>query len=794
MIENIKKSECYKSSYLKEKAKQIIEVYNSDTFVKRRKFIKDNRDFVMGKIDIESTHGDYLTESQKKMLESGLATPYKVANNIIKIAVSNIVNRKMTPKVNAIDPKSVSKKDKAKESFKVERSLDGVLGELSQETGIDINPPKSLPMNENEIDEWVEVNNRLPSEIAIENFLHLCLSESEFDLKVSNQLAKNLVVDGIFYGCTDVSKRFGIFNRTIDPYNVVHDYTISSFIGDDLSFFGEVGFVDINELMALDTQNAISEDGVLKQDFIDKYRKISGTDSETKRYDEGNVANANIKGKFNILKARTIEVSKFYKKTKKLETEGRFRADTSNAYNPDTDGWEYDDIEIKVKCDFIYLKEFDVIIHKEIDENFRDVKDVQNVTLGIVGGAVNSVMDMKLNSMIGDVRPIVKEIEVLNFKIKHLYLKARPKGLEINVDSMLAAIDSLNAKGIEYEFNDLIKQYLDTGNMLTSNLTEEGDKTYTKPLMELQNGLGSEFMSFLNLRNAKNNELISVVGFNPLLELKDTDVRTLNGQQKMLADIFITSLKEEIDLWQYGYKKLCMNSVSLLKKINTSPFLSEFYKKAIGSNFSKYLKGLKDASLADLGIILELDMTEDERVELEKDIDIAVGAGLIDVSVKHSLRNIKNLKNAVRILSSKITEGKEKIQQMRIKEEQAKAQADQQATVVKEQEKQRTMQMELEVYKQKKLIDLQFEQGNLNNKVQEYALKGEIEDKKITRQENFRQSLKDQEEEGKSKRQLQAIVANSNMIDQRKGTRGTLTEEELDKQKAMEQLLDKYVI
>jgi len=132
---------------------------------------------------------------------------------------------------------------------------------------------------------------------------------------------------------------------------------------------------------------------------------------------------------------------------------------------------------------------------------------------------------------------------------------------------------------------------------------------------------------------------------------------------------------------------------------------------------------MADLYLYDFGIFIQLSPDEEEKAMLENNIQVAVQAGMIDLSDAIDLREIKNLKLANQLLKIRRDQKQkkdQKIQQENIQAQaQANAQAQQVAAQAEVQKGEALMQQKISLEQAKAQIDTQ-------KLMQEAALKKEL--------------------------------------------------------------------
>ena len=186
---------------------------------------------------------------------------------------------------------------------------------------------------------------------------------------------------------------------------------------------------------------------------------------------------------------------------------------------------------------------------------------------------------------------------------------------------------------------------------------------------------------------------------------------------------------------------------------------------------SKTLDGLKQLNLHDFGIFLDLEPDEEEKAQLEQNIQVALSSGGIDLEDAIEIRQIRNLKLANQMLKMKRKRKLQRERQMQAEMNQQQAQANAMAA---------EKAAEAEVQKQQALTSekVNFEQAKSQFEIQRMQTEAEIKRQLMAEEFNYqlqleqmknqRESQKEQMiEDRKDKRTRIAGTQQSQMIDQR---------------------------
>jgi hypothetical protein len=184
------------------------------------------------------------------------------------------------------------------------------------------------------------------------------------------------------------------------------------------------------------------------------------------------------------------------------------------------------------------------------------------------------------------------------------------------------------------------------------------------------------------------------------------------------------------------------------------------------------LNEIKDLYLYDFGIFIEVAPDEEEKAQLEANIQMAISKGNIDIEDAIDIREVKNIKLANQLLKLKRKKKQERDQQMQQMQIQMQSQANMQSQQAAAQSRMQEIQLEGQVKMQIKQTEIQLEMQKM---MQEAALKKELMGIEFDMNmqlkgvdANLLKSREDQKEKAKDDRILKQATAQSKMIEQRK--------------------------
>ena len=250
------------------------------------------------------------------------------------------------------------------------------------------------------------------------------------------------------------------------------------------------------------------------------------------------------------------------------------------------------------------------------------------------------------------------------------------------------------------------------------------------------------------------------------------DKSTLVGLQKMAANASNVATRHIKQAGSYLTLRIAENIALKVADALEFPLTAESLVNSISSYNVNTLKEVVNLNLHDFGIFLELEPDEEEKEQLEQNIQVALQQGGIDLEDAIDLRQIKNLKLANQLLKVKR------------KQKAVKEQENAQANIAAQSEAQAAANEKIamhEVQKQEAISGskVQYEQSRTQMEIQKMQTQAQLDMQKMQMQHGFdvelanmqlqqQQELKKQQEEAKDKRIQMEGTQQSKMIEQRK--------------------------
>lgn len=722
--------------------------------------------------------GEQSTDIYKKLIASGESSSYtnydwrplQIIPKFVKLIVNQMSERLFDVRAEATDKFSTDLKDSYRKNLENNLISQPIVEEAKNQLGIDVSDPttQDYPQTQEEIDLFMQLKYKPAIEIATEEAIKFTLDINDYD-ETQSKVIEDITTIGI--GCvqhkTDPTK--GIIVDYVDPATMVYSYPRSRNFK-DVYYYGKVERITINELKrrtGTKYTNDELKDIVAMSGAWNSYHGNSNEFPSNMGKSSGDWDNIMVDVlNFTFQSTNTIT----YKK--KFLSNGGFKMTKKESTfdkNPKYDGYDVTKKVIDVWYEGSLILGTNYIFNYGLCENMIRPKGLMNKTIPNFIMYAPEIYQNRTKSLVERIIPYVDQMQQIHIKIQQMIAKSRPNGIFIDIDG-LNEIDL--GDGNILTPLETIRLYDETGNIIGTNKTMEGEYNYGKiPITELKNGIVDGLDRLINVYNHYLNLLRDAIGIPQGADASMPHPDTLVGVQQQVALNSNTATRHILDSSLNISERLGLGLSLRLKDIFKYSDLKEAYINALGKINVHILESIKDYHLHDLGINIQLKPDIEEKQYLETNINIALGKELITVDDAIDIRSIPNIKLGNELLKTRRIRREKEKQANAEKLEQIRAQAQVQSTQAAAQAKQQEIQIksqaDLELIKAKteaKEREIRAEEESKSRLMQqefEYnmTIKG-VETENIMMSEKYKEDRKDTRQD---KNNTQA----SKMIEQR---------------------------
>jgi len=597
--------------------------------------------------------------------------PVPIIPKFVDIVVNGIAERTFDIKAYSQDPYGVNKRTEYMQNILEDMMTKDYKNGVMQATGIDLykSDIETLPETKEELDLHMQLTYKQSIELAEEQALNVMLEGNRYEL-TKKRFYYDLTVLGIGAVKTCFNTSEGVTVDYVDPVDLVYSYTDSPYF-EDIYYVGEVKLIPINELVKQFPNLTTSElEDIVKSKMHNK-----------NNYNTFNSPATNDNNKVQVLYFNYKTYMNEVYKIKETGTGAQKAIQKDDNFNPpkNLDGsFERLAKKIEVLYDGAIILGTDKLLKWGLAKNMmRPKSDYTKVKMNYSIVAPRMYKG-RIESLVSRITGFADMIQLTHLKLQQVMSRMVPDGIYLDADG-LAEIDLGN--GTNYNPQEALNMFFQTGSIIGRSFTSDGDMNPGKvPIQEISSGNGgAKMQSLIGNYNYYLQMIRDVTGLNEARDAATPDKNALVGVQKLAAANSNTAtrhiLQAGLFLTQDTAESLSLRISDILEY---SPTKDAFIQQ-IGAHNVGTLEELKDLHLYDFGIFLELTPDEEEKAQLENNIQMALQQQLIELADAIDLREIKNIKLANQLLKIRRNKKQAKDQQMQQQNIQAQSQANIQA-------------------------------------------------------------------------------------------------------------------
>ena len=683
--------------------------------------------------------------------------PVPVVPKFVDIVVNGISSKNYDIKAYAQDPFSQKLRTQYADSIMRDMMAKPLIDNIQKTLGVTLYnsiDPANLPQNKEELEVHMQLDYKQSVEIAEEEVINNVLEFNKYKL-TNKRVTEDIVTIGIGAVKTTFNKSEGVVVDYVDPANLIYSYTDDPNF-QDCYYVGEVKSITLPELK--------KEFPDLSDEELKKLAKFPGRQG----YARGpNTDNDLVQVLYFEYKTYVDQVFKI----KRTETGLEKILEKPDTFNPPaSDNFERVSRSIEVLFTGAKVMGVEQMLKWEMSENMtRPKSDLTKVNLNYCITAPH-IYQGRINSLVGRITSFADMIQLTSLKLQQVIQRMVPDGVFVDVDG-LAEVDLGN--GTNYNPQEALNMYFQTGSIVGRSLTQDGDPNRGKvPIQELQSSSGNaKIQSLIQTYQYYLQMIRDVTGLNEARDGSQPDPNALVGLQKMAANASNIATKHILDASLYLSLRACENISLRIADALEFDLTNQALKNSLNQFNVATLEEIKDLSLHDFGIYLELEPDDEERAMVEQNIQVALQSGQIYLEDAIDIREIKNLQLANQVLKFRRIKKQEADQAAQQAQIQAQAQANmqqsEQAAMNEVQKQEALAQTEIQIEQAKSQFEIQRMEQEALIKKQIMAEQFQY-DLQLAQQQNARVSEKEQFiEDRKDKRTKLQATQQSKMIEQR---------------------------
>ena len=695
-------------------------------------------------------------------------TPVPVLPKFVDIVVNGMSDRLFKVKAFAQDTMSQQKRSKYQDLIQGQMIAKPILQTIQKKTGANpfVTSPDELPNSDEELALYMQLNYKPAIEIAEEQAVNTIFEDNKY-VDTRKRFDYDQTVIGISVGKHEFLPGSGVQISYVDPANVVYSYTEDPHFK-DCFYWGEVKTVPITDLMKIDptlSKEDLETISKSSQGWMDYYNTAQYYDNDIFYRDTCTLMYFNYKTTNTFTYKKKINDSGAIKMVQKDDT-----------FNPPVEMLEEGNFEkvsktIDVWYEGIMVMGTNILLKWEMAENMVRPKSASQHAIPNYVAVAPRMYKGVIESLVRRMIPFADLIQITHLKLQQVISKVVPDGVFIDADG-LNEVDL--GTGNAYNPEDALRLYFQTGSVVGRSYTQDGDYNQGKvPITQLTSSSGaSKTQMLIGNYNHYLGMIRSVTGLNEARDGSSPDPNALVGVQKLAALNSNTATRHILEGSLYMYRAFAQALTYRISDIlEYADFKDEFVNQ-IGKYNVSILGEISDLYIYDFGIFIEVAPDEEQKAQLEQNIQMALSKGGIDLEDAIDIRELRNIKTANQLLKLKRKSKQEREERLVAEQQAMQAQQAMQQQQAQAQIQAQGIQMESQAKMQ---INESLIQGQIMKLQKEAELKGVLMDKEFSLNMQLRtmemesiSAREDKREEAKSSRISQQNTEQSEMINQRK--------------------------
>ena len=686
--------------------------------------------------------------------------PIPVLSKFVDIVVNGMSNKTYDIKAFAQDPESLKKRSSYAQSILRDMYSKDLIAQANSLTGQDFSnsgmPQNTLPATQEELDLHMQLSYKQSIEIAEEEAISNTLALNKWDL-IRRRLNYDLAVIGIGAVKTSFNIANGIKIDYVDPANIVYSYTEDPNF-EDIYYVGEVKSITIAELK--------KEFPSLSDKELERIQSMPGNRQYVTGW--GNYDENTVQVLYFEYKTYQDQVFKI-----KMGSNGLEKAiEKTDAFNPPpSDNFERVSRSIEVLYKGAKIIGTEQMLEWQLAENMtRPFADTTKVEMSYAITAPRMYKG-RIDSIVSKTTGFADMIQLTHLKLQQVLSRVVPDGVFLDMDG-LAEVDLGN--GTNYNPAEALNMYFQTGSIVGRSLTQDGEMNRAKvPIQELNSSSGqAKIQSLIQTYQYYLQMIRDVTGLNEARDGSAMDKNSLVGLQKMAANASNVATRHILQSSLFLTIRTCENVSLKMADMLNHPLTSNSLEQSITTYNVATLKEVSKLNLHDFGIFLELEPDEEEKQQLEQNIQVALQSGGIDLDDAIDIRQVKNLKLANQMLKRKKAVKAKEDQAAQMANIQAQAQANaetaEKAALYEVQKQQALTQEKVNIEQAKSQFEMQRMQTEAQIKKQlmeqEFQYNLQLAQAQVQRESDREQEIENRKDD---RTRIQA-TQQSELIDQRK--------------------------
>jgi hypothetical protein len=575
--------------------------------------------------------------------------PVPILPKFVDIVVNGMSDRLFKVKAYSQDAMSQAKRSKYQDMIEGQMAAKDVLSIIQEKTGANpfIMDPEELPQTDEELSLYMQLNYKPAIEIAEEEAIDTIFDENHYQ-DIRKRLDYDMTVLGIAVAKHEFLMGSGVKISYVDPANIIYSYTEDPFFK-DCFYWGEVKTLPLTELIKIDptlTSEDLEKISRYSQSWYDYYNVAQYYDNTLFYKDTCTLMYFNYK-----------TTKKMVYKKKILEGGGTRILEKDDTFNPPVEMMEEGRFEkmektIDVWYEGVMVMGTNILLKWQMSENMVRPKSASQHAIPNYVACAPRMYKGNIESLVRRMIPFADLIQITHLKLQQVIARTVPDGVFIDADG-LNEVDL--GTGNAYNPEDALRLYFQTGSVIGRSYTQDGEFNNARvPIQQLTSNSGAAKTQMLIANyNHYMDMLRAVTGLNEARDGSMPDPNSLVGVQKLAALNSNTATRHILEGGLFIYRTLAEALTYRIADILEYADFKDDFANRIGKYNVSILNEISDLYIYDFGIFIEVSPDEEQKAQLEANIQMALSKGDINLEDAIDIREIKNIKLANQLLKMK---------------------------------------------------------------------------------------------------------------------------------------------
>jgi len=725
------------------------------------------RKYARGEQSVSKYKNELAIDGDLSMLNLDF-TPIHIIPKFVDIVVNGMQDRLFKVKAYAQDAMSQKKRSAYQDSLEAQMVSKELLEMIQQNTGA--NPfasnPDELPESDEQLALHMQLKYKPAIEIAEEEAISTLFDENKYQ-DTKKRVDQDIVEIGIGIAKHEFLLGAGVQISYVDPANVIYSYTEDPYFK-DCFYWGEIKTLPIAEITKIKPDITQEE-----LELISQYSSSWYNYYNLEQYYERDVFSRDT---CTLLYFNYKTTKKVVYKKKLYDGGGMKVIRKDEDFNPPEEMMEEGRFEkmektIEVWYEGVMVAGAPILLKWGVMENMVRPKSSSQHAIPNYVACAPRMYKGRIDSLVRRMIPFADLIQITHLKLMQVIQRLVPDGVYIDADG----INEVNlGNGQAYSPQDALKLYFQTGSVIGRSQTQDGEYNHAKiPIQELSKTSGRDkALMLIESYNHYLNSIRDVTGLNEARDGSMPDPNSLVGLQKLAALNSNTATRHILDAGLFITRSIAEALTYRISDILQYADFKDDFANKIGRYNVGLLNEIKDLYIYDFGIFIDVAPDEEEKAQLEANIQVALSKGDINLEDAIDIREVKNIKLANQLLKLKRIRKKKEDQQFareqqmlqsetQLQSQQLAAQAAQAKIAAEAESKIGIKQMESQADMEKMKLEAELKAQLMEQEFQYKMQLVQAQQSYLTERDTMRETEKNNREDKRSS-------AQSKLIDQRK--------------------------